>query len=100
MATKKWSEVRRSGTPAQEDANRAWVDEQVISLNLRAVRELVGKTQQEVAAIAEMKQGDISDFERREDHLVSKLQRYVSALGGELVITAQFGDKSVRLKGL
>jgi transcriptional regulator with XRE-family HTH domain len=63
------------------------------------MRELLGKTQQEVAELLEKTQGQISTTERRSDHLVSTLRRYVEALGGELEIVANFGDKRVRLHG-
>ena len=86
MASKKWSEVRRKGTPEQEAENRRWVEAQLIELNLRAVRELLGKTQKDIAELAEMNQSDISELERRDDHLVSTLRRYVEALGGEIEI--------------
>ncbi len=71
-----------------------------LEMNLRAVRELIGKTQVEVALAAGTSQGEISTAERRSDHLVSTLKRYVEALGGELEVIARFGDKSVRLRGV
>jgi predicted transcriptional regulator len=53
-------------------------------MSLRAMREAVGKTQVDVAGVAEMAQGDVSRLEQREDVKVSTLRRYVRALGGEL----------------
>jgi transcriptional regulator with XRE-family HTH domain len=72
----------------------------VLALNLRALRESAGKTQEELAALADLSQAELSRFEKREDHLLSTLRRYVEALGGELEVIARFGDKSVRLKGV
>jgi len=100
MATQKWQSVRREGTVAQEAANRQWVEEQILELNLRAMRELVGTTQTNLATMVQMSQGEVSEFERRQDHLVSKLRKYVEALGGELEIVARFDDKTVRLRGV
>jgi DNA-binding XRE family transcriptional regulator len=71
-----------------------------LDLNLRAVRDLVGKTQAELAELAGTTQSEISMAERRADHLVSTLRRYVEALGGELEVVARFGDKSVKLRGV
>ncbi len=69
-------------------------------MDLKAVRELVGKTQAEVAAVADISQAELSRAEKREDHLLSKLRRYVEALGGELEVIARFGDKTVSLRGV
>jgi CRP-like cAMP-binding protein len=71
-----------------------------LELNLRAVRELAGKTQVEVAEAAGTTQGEVSIAERRQDHLVSTLRRYVKALGGDLEVLARFGDKTVKLRGV
>jgi transcriptional regulator with XRE-family HTH domain len=64
------------------------------------VRELIGKTQVDLAEAAGTSQGEISEAERRKDHLVSTLRRYVKGLGGELEIVARFGDKMVKLHGV
>jgi Helix-turn-helix domain len=53
-------------------------------LDLRSVREAIGKTQEELARAAEMDQGDVSKLEQRDDVKVSTLRRYVRALGAEL----------------
>jgi hypothetical protein len=47
-----------------------------------------------------MKQSELSRSERREDHLLSTLRRYVEGLGGELVVVARLGGKAVRLRGV
>jgi predicted transcriptional regulator len=101
MARHRWNDVARTKlTPKQVESNRRWAEERVIELNLKAVRELLGKTQVDVADAAEMSQSELSKAERREDHLVSTLRRYVKALGGELEVTARFGKKKVRLVGV
>jgi hypothetical protein len=38
----------------------------------------------------EASQGEVSAIERRTDHYVSTLRRYVTAMGGELEIIARF----------
>jgi hypothetical protein len=48
----------------------------------------------------EMKQSELSRAERREDHLLSTLRRYVEGLGGELQVVARVGDKVVKLRGV
>lgn len=71
-----------------------------LEANLRAVREMAGKTQVELAREAGISQAELSRNESAGDHLVSTLRRYVEALGGELEILARFGDKTVKLRGV
>lgn len=66
-------------------------------MDLRAIREMIGKTQSEAADTAEMTQGELSRLERRSDHLLSTIRRYIESLGGEVDVIARFGDKMVRL---
>ncbi len=42
-------------------------------------------------------QSQVSETERRGDHRLSSLRRYIQALGGELENIANFGDRRVRL---
>ena len=103
MAVHKWSELKKkkyAAAPERLERVEDEVRQELLELNLRAVRELVGKTQVEVAAATGMDQADVSKTERRDDHLLSTLRRYVEALGGELEVIARFGDKCVRLKGV
>jgi transcriptional regulator with XRE-family HTH domain len=70
------------------------------TIESRDVRTLAGKTRSEVAKASAVAQGELSRLERRRDHRVSTLRQYVEALGGELRIVAQFGNRSVRVKGV
>jgi DNA-binding XRE family transcriptional regulator len=97
LAVKKLGEKR---VKEIEQAADDEIEREDIELNLRAVRELAGKTQVELAKAAGATQGEISTAERRSDHLVSTLRRYVTALGGELEVVARFGDKTVKLRGV
>ena len=99
MKTHKWSDLRKTRmTPKQIADSEAWARAKAVELDLKEMRKLVGKTQVETANAAHMAQSDISVLERREDYLMSTLRRYVTALGGELVVSARFGDKSIRLR--
>lgn len=62
-------------------------------VSLREVRKDLGLTQVELATMAGMSQGDLSRLERRTDHLISTLQRYVAAMGGHLEVAAIFGSR-------
>ena len=101
MEVHRWNDLKKERVSADRLAEiKAQVEQEILEMNLGAVRELVGKTQVEVADAMGSTQSEISRSERREDHLVSTLRQYVRALGGELELTARFGDKSVRLRGV
>lgn len=101
MKTLRWKDIRKGKL---SDAQLAEIDRQVdlevVEMNLRAIRELAGKTQIDVANASDMVQSDVSRIEQRNDHLVSTLRKYVEALGGELEVTARIGDKRVLLRGV
>ena len=101
MAVHKWSDIKRKRFSEKEiEASRQQAEDEVLEMNLRALREVSGKTQTEIAELVKMTQSQLSRLEHRDDHLVSTLRRYVEALGGELEVIARFDDKSVRLRGV
>jgi len=67
-------------------------------LNLRMLREMTGKTQNEMATVLELSQAELSRAERRADHLLSTIRKYVNALGGRMEVMAVFEDKVIKLK--
>jgi transcriptional regulator with XRE-family HTH domain len=73
--------------------NRAMVD----ALRLADLRDKKGISQQRLAATLAMSQANVSRIEHEEDVYVSTLRRYVKALGGQLEITARFGDETEAL---
>lgn len=96
-----WDTLKRSKLPAEELASiEHRAKQEVLLMSLRELREMSGKTQTELSQIAKMTQGELSRAERREDHLLSTLRRYVEALGGDLQVEAVFGDRRIRLRGI
>ncbi len=99
--TKSWKEIekklftREGITEAERSAER-----EILEMNLRELRLAAGKTQEQVARVTKMKQSELSRAERREDHLLSTLRRYVKGLGGELEVVARVGETVVRLRGV
>lgn len=69
-------------------------------MSLRSLRESLGKTQDELARLAAVTQSQLSKIERRDDHLMSTLRRYVRALGGDITVVAVVGDKRVTLRNV
>jgi predicted transcriptional regulator len=96
---RRWQEIRsKNRSPEQIAKIDREIEQELLEMDLRAVRELAGKTQVEVAAEVEMTQSEVSRFEKRSDVRLSTLRRYVEALGGELEVSAVLGDKRVRLR--
>ena len=68
------------------------------ALRLAELRERQGMTQQEVATALAVSQANVSKIERQNEVYLSTLQRYVTALGGRLRISAVFGDDDIPLQ--
>lgn len=103
MGIHKWKDLEKKMSPARRaKVARAAEDgvREVITMGLAELRKAGGMTQADLAVAAEMSQGELSKAERREDHLVSTLRRVVTALGGELRVTAVFGDREIKLDGV
>lgn len=60
--------------------------------SLAQLRKSQGKTQVEVAAALGVSQSAVSKMESGRDVSVAQLREYIAALGGELVVSARFGD--------
>ena len=76
--------------------------ERGVHLTLRTVREATGKTQVDVAHESQIDQADVSRLEGRvdfDDCQVATLRRYLAAIGGQLELTARFGNKRIVLVG-
>jgi predicted transcriptional regulator len=81
----------------RRDTIRKDAEDDLLEMDLRELRELLGKTQQEIAVLIERSQGQVSETERRQDLRLSTLRSYVEALGGRLEVIASFGDKRIKL---
>ena len=98
MTAKKWSEIRaQEFTPVELREIDQEIENELLEMDLRAVREAVGLTQGELAQRIEITQSQLSKMERREDHRISTLRRYIEALGGNLEICAVIGGKRIKL---
>jgi DNA-binding XRE family transcriptional regulator len=80
---------------------RSWVESHrrrepytAVGSRLRALRARRGLTQQQVAARLGMTQPEISRLERRRDLRLGLARDYVAALGGELDVSARFGNET------
>ena len=68
---------------------------------LRALRQIAGKAQADVAAALKIKQPSVSKIEKQADMHVSTLRSYVEAVGGELELTVRLPKRpAVRIHAL
>lgn len=98
MAAKTWSDIRAQRFSAEELRKiDQEVENELLEMDLRELREAMGLTQGELAQRIEITQSQLSKLERRDDHRISTLRRYVQALGGSLEICAVVNGKRVKL---
>ena len=97
MAVHRFEDLKHKMSRDRQERIRAEAGIELLEMDLRGLRELLGKTQEELAALLERSQSQVSETERRQDVLLSTLRSYVKALGGDLEIIANFGDKRIRL---
>jgi DNA-binding transcriptional regulator YiaG len=70
-------------------------------MSMRDLRRAMNRTQMEVAKALKVGQETVSRYEQRSDMLLSTLQGYVRAMGGELDLVVRFpSGKAVKLKSL
>jgi hypothetical protein len=70
-------------------------------MTLQDLRKARALTQVRMAELLNMRQENVSRLERRADLLLSTLQSYVAAMGGELSLVVEFKDRSpVKIAGL
>jgi transcriptional regulator with XRE-family HTH domain len=73
------------------------IAEEMTLQDLRKAREF---TQVRMGELLNMRQENVSRLERRADLLVSTLQSYIAAMGGELSLVVEFKDrKPVKISG-
>lgn len=99
--TRTWTDVRAKRPPREERVaeHRRRLDSEVRAYRLKEVREEQGLTQVELAERMHVKQPSVSALESGEiDRAgLATIKAYVEALGGEVEIIADFGDRKVRL---
>ncbi|MCB0241435.1 MAG: helix-turn-helix transcriptional regulator [Anaerolineae bacterium] len=96
--TSNWQDIRtKRFTPEQLQQIDDAVELELLEMDLRALREAAGLTQEELAQRITVTQSQLSKMERREDHRISTVRRYVAALGGELEIVAVVDGKRILL---
>lgn len=64
--TQRWSDIKKAKLPQETlQGIRQRVEDEILEMNRRDLREMVGKTQAELAASADFNQSEASRVERR-----------------------------------
>lgn len=99
MAIHKWRDIRaKNRTPEQIARVDERVQRELMEMDLREVRDLVGITQVELAEKIDVNQATVSKLERDPTMVrMSTMKRVIEALGGELEVIAVIKGKRIRL---
>src|SRR5262249_49725862 len=91
---KSLEEVLSAFTPEQRARVEARAEELIEEeLTLRDLRQAQHLTQERMAELLGVEQGNVSRLERRADLLLSTLASYVAAMGGKLRLIAEFPNR-------
>ena len=89
--------VKRTTTKKTQARAALRTQELLAELLLSEVRQLAGKSQQQVAQALGIKQPSLSKLEKQSDMQISTLQKIVKALGGELEVLARFPKGTIKI---
>ncbi len=95
---KSFDELVKRTTTKKTQARAALRTQKLLAeLLLSEVRQLAGKSQQQVAQALGIKQPSLSKLEKQSDMQISTLRKIVKALGGELEVLAKFPKGTVKI---
>jgi predicted transcriptional regulator len=98
MKTHKWNDIKNKGmSPERIAASDRRVEQEIVAIRLRDLREAEGVTQEELAKRVEVAQTQVSRAEHRGNPHIDTLRRYLQALGYELELSAVKKDKRVHI---
>ncbi len=89
---KPFSTLRAKMTEERRAGNRAAAEAMLAEMPLHELRRARALSQASLAEVLDVQQGTVSKMERRTDMYLSTLRSYITAMGGNLVIQAQFPD--------
>ncbi len=76
--------------PRWKVVGRGRAAHRTLALPLAGIRKAARKTQNDVAAELDIHQGEVSRIEKRDDALLSTLERYAEAIGADLEVVFVF----------
>ncbi len=100
MATKLHDKINSLSKGRKKKVRQRANDLIAKEMTLQDLRKALSLTQKHLAEKLHLRQDGISRIEKRSDLLLSTLQGYVSAMGGELKLTVEFPSRApVLLQG-
>jgi predicted XRE-type DNA-binding protein len=94
---KNFNELRAKMSPERRARNDKAIKEAIAAMPLDKMRKARNMTQVAVAEKLHVDQASVSKLENRTDIYLSTLREYVEALGGELVLRAEFPEGSFNI---
>ena len=95
---KSFKKLRQKMSPEARERVDQRVRDTLLEMTLQELRQNASdKTQVELAEFLELTRGAIAQVDGRQDVLLSKLAKYIHALGGDLELVARFPDADVRI---
>jgi hypothetical protein len=94
---KSFNILRAKMSPERRARNVRKAQEMLEEMALQDLRQALDLTQTQVAELMQMNQAAVSKMEHQGDMYISTLQRFVTALGGDLQLVARFPDREVVL---
>jgi hypothetical protein len=95
---KQFNDLRNKMSPDARTRVEKRVAAMLEAMPLDKLRRARSMTQTAVAKRLHVDQGSVSKFENRADVYLSTLREYVHALGGDLVLRADFPDGSINIR--
>jgi len=89
--------LRARMSEERRERNRIEAERMIAEMPLHELRQARKLSQARMAELLSVQQSAISKMERRTDMYLSTLRSYIEAMGGELVIMAQFPEGTVRI---
>ena len=94
---KSFNILRAKMSPERRARMAQRTQEMLDEMALQDLRKALDLTQTQVAELLQMKQTAVSNLEHQGDMYISTLQKFVTALGGNLQLVARFPDREVVL---
>lgn len=94
---KSFKTLRHKMSKSAQQAAAAKTKQMLKEMPLQELRQAHQMSQEQMAAILNTKQANISRIERRTDMYISTLRSYIEAMNGQLDIVARFPDGEVHI---
>lgn len=90
MSVRRFSELKHKLSPAAEARVKDYVRTEAARIRLAELRKLRSLTQEQIASKLRVRQSEVSKLERRSNMKVRTLSDVIGAMGGRLILLADF----------